>query len=123
MKHVFDRQILLALVFLFVPAWPLSAADPASTVFLEQHCFDCHGKDSPRAGLDLTSLSADLTDAQIFARWVKIHDRIQSGEMPPKPRNRPDTLDASRFLAGLAEKLTQAEQDRKSTRLNSSHRT
>ena len=42
-----------------------------------------------KGGLDLTALKPDFADAENFARWVKVHDRIESGEMPPKKKPRP----------------------------------
>ena len=42
-------------------------------------------------GLDLTSLPFDPANPTNFAQWVKVHDRLRAGEMPPKAVNkRPD---------------------------------
>ena len=44
--------------------------------------------------------------------WAKVYDRVESGEMPPKARERP-TLDESRILLGwLGRSLTDAEDAR-----------
>ncbi len=51
---------------------------------IEQTCSDCHGQDNAEAGLDLTSLSFQLTDPAVRQRWILIHDRVQQGEMPPQ---------------------------------------
>lgn len=51
--------------------------------FLASNCFDCHRGTEGEGGLDLTGLSEDLSDSKIRQRWVRILDRVESGEMPP----------------------------------------
>lgn len=59
---------------------------PASiSLLLQQSCLECHNKDTAEGGLDLTSLSLDLNDRAVRERWVRAHDRIENGEMPPEP--------------------------------------
>ncbi len=52
--------------------------------FLAENCLDCHAGKEAEVGLDLEELSTDLSAPDVFATWVKIHDRVTSGEMPPK---------------------------------------
>ena len=100
------RFVLLSLLI------SLSAqANPAA--FLEQHCVKCHDAEVQKGNLDLTALkSDDLADAEKFARWVKIHDRIQSGEMPPKKEKRPDAGAVNAVIGELAKTLIKAERER-----------
>lgn len=56
---------------------------------IEQRCLECHDKDTTKGGLDLTALSFDLTDPATRDRWVRIYDRVEKGEMPPKPEDLP----------------------------------
>jgi hypothetical protein len=72
-----------------VPA--LAATPKALTTFLDQHCFECHDADVKKGGLDLTALSFDLKDPQLFEKWVKVHDSASNGEMPPNKKARPDS--------------------------------
>ena len=51
--------------------------------FFGTYCFGCHDAKSTEAGLDLRSLSRDLTDASRLEYWTLIHDRIHAAEMPP----------------------------------------
>lgn len=74
--------------------------------FLESHCFDCHDADMKKGGLDLDALGRNLADPAAMAKWVRIHDRVQSGEMPPKKK--PADADKSKFLAELGASLTGA---------------
>jgi hypothetical protein len=78
--------------------------------FLQQHCFECHNATVQQGKLDLESLSLSLQPVTQIDRWIKIHDRIQAGEMPPanvKDRPKPDNSKA--FLASIAPALIQAD--------------
>jgi hypothetical protein len=96
----------------FLLVFSLTAqADPAA--FFEQHCVKCHDSEVQKGNLDLTALKMDdLADAEKFARWVKIHDRIQSGEMPPKKEQRPEAGAVKALVGELAKTLIQAERGR-----------
>ena len=89
----------------------LGAAEPmpAARQFLDAHCADCHDADEKKGGLDLTALKADFTNADNFATWVKVLDRTESGEMPPKKKDRPPAAESAAFLGSLTKDLTDAE--------------
>jgi len=59
--------------------------------------------------LDLTALQFDLINPDNFARWVKIHDRIAAGEMPPKNKPRPPAEDVAAATKSLHDQLVAAE--------------
>lgn len=92
-------------------AAPLGAAGLTSATrqFLEEQCFDCHDGTEKKGGLDLDALKTNFADADNFARWVKVHDRIESGEMPPKKKARPPAAESAAFLGTLTKDLTLAE--------------
>ena len=83
-----------------------------AAAFIEAHCAKCHDDVEKKGGLDLTALALAPDDAKNFALWVKVHDRVQSGEMPPKDKRRPPAAEQGTFLASLAQELTQAERAR-----------
>jgi hypothetical protein len=56
---------------------------------LRQACSGCHDKETSEGGLDLTALSFDLNTRAVRERWVRIHDRIEKGEMPPRADDLP----------------------------------
>lgn len=56
---------------------------------LRRNCTGCHDKDTRSGGLDLTALSSDLADRAIREQWIRIHDRVEKGEMPPKAADLP----------------------------------
>lgn len=74
-----------------MPGLPINclAVAPNLESFLETHCVNCHDSDEKKGGLDLTSLGRNFSDPANFGKWVTIHDRIASGEMPPKKKTRP----------------------------------
>lgn len=89
------------------------AADHAR--FFATYCQDCHGGGADEGGLDLDALSHDLTDRATFARWERIYDRVQSGEMPPKGNKIPTSADKNDLLVPLGEQLVASHVTRKGT--------
>ncbi|MFT5470746.1 MAG: hypothetical protein ACI8UO_005877 [Verrucomicrobiales bacterium] len=100
----------LLLVFAFLPA-ALSQAAPHTRVhaFIEQHCIECHGGDTKKGDLDLTALAFDAAN---FDAWVKIHDRVRAGEMPPEKKPRPAAADVETAMGALAADLIAADTER-----------
>ncbi|QVL34197.1 DUF1592 domain-containing protein [Telmatocola sphagniphila] len=84
-----------------------SAEQP--TEFFTKHCYSCHGPEAPAAGLDLTSFKKDLGKPENFSKWVKIFDRIDSGEMPPAKKPRPETVEKTTATKWLKAELLKAE--------------
>jgi hypothetical protein len=82
------------------------------TAFFEAHCYRCHDASTKKGGLDLSALKVDPADPENFARWVKVHDRIESGQMPPATRPRPSAADSTAALRSLHDLIVKAEQDR-----------
>ncbi len=81
-------------------------------MFFEQHCYDCHDADEKKGGLDLTSLALKLDERANFEMWVKVHDAIESGEMPPMKKARPPVAETKALLADLDAKLIAADEAR-----------
>lgn len=71
-----------------------------------QHCYDCHQGDDAEGGLNLDSLSRDLTDLDSLRHWITIFDRVESGEMPPPDASVLAESEQSDFLKTLAAELT-----------------
>ena len=90
------------------------AADVPIRAFLEKHCLECHSGKDAEASLDLAKLPLGASDAHGFSRWVKVHDRIRSGEMPPKDSDRPAASDVAAATSELAKALIDAEKARDS---------
>jgi hypothetical protein len=82
-----------------------SAATPPGVAFLEQHCFECHDAEVKKGALDLTTLTFD----PLNPTWVKVHDRVANGEMPPQKKPRPEAQAQASFLSELAKPVTEAQ--------------
>jgi hypothetical protein len=83
---------------------------PDAKAFIENNCADCHDAATKEAGLDLTALQFDAEDKANFATWVKVHDRVEADEMPPKKKKtRPDRPAMNSFVGSLATALTTSE--------------
>ena len=80
--------------------------------FFEQHCVSCHDADTMKGNLDLTALKPDFADPDVFHRWVKIHDRVAAGEMPPKKKPRPAPQEIADFTGWLSDNLLRADRAR-----------
>lgn len=67
---------------------------------IEASCIECHDAET-KSKLNLGSLGHDLTDADTFRMWEKIYDRVQTGEMPPKKKPRPDATLSKGAMSAL----------------------
>src|SRR4051794_33372349 len=111
-----NRLFLKLGILLAAPSILLGAEEPPAAVrdLIESHCVDCHGPTVQKANLRLDKLSGDFADPAAFRMWVKVHDRVKAGEMPPKTKLDPkETVPA---LQALAEPLMAADQKRQQER-------
>jgi len=79
--------------------------------FTDRHCSSCHNDVDKEGGLDLTSLNFEPRDSLNFMTWVKVHDRIQAGEMPPKDKKRPEAAEVASFIGGISAAMITVEQE------------
>ena len=95
--------------------WPAAVAraeaSPLET-FFERHCYSCHSGKEPEAGLDLAVLSRDVSDPNILRRFVRIHDRIARGEMPPEESEQPTADEVRSVTRWLDAELFRADSER-----------
>jgi hypothetical protein len=103
--------LALASLILALSAPSASAAPAFDTQgFTQKYCADCHDDSAKKGGLDLSALKFAPEDPANFQHWVRIYDRVEAGEMPPKEKKtRPAPADQKAFLSGLAGNLTAAE--------------
>ena len=80
--------------------------------FLEDHCLDCHDSATQKGELNLEELGSNLDDPKIMATWIRVHDRIVAGEMPPKKKKAPPAGEKDPFLKVLSQSLIASEQKR-----------
>jgi hypothetical protein len=104
------KTILPFSLFWLAPFTPILGQVPAGNnlqPFLEQHCFECHDADVKKGGLDLTSYKWEPNSRENFDEWVKIHDRVRDGEMPPAKQPRPDAGALQDFTGKINNALSQ----------------
>ncbi len=104
---IMERRITLLILCSMLLCRP-GQAQP--TTFFEAHCTGCHDATVKKGGLDLSTLEVEPTNPDNFARWLKIHDRIESGEMPPRNKARPPAAETSAALRSLHDMLVKAEE-------------
>jgi len=83
--------------------------------FFQHNCYECHDSAVTRGGLDLSQLSPDLADPVNLALWVRIHDRVQYGEMPPPNEFVVPYEERAPFLAAIAPVIHHADEQVKGT--------
>jgi hypothetical protein len=112
LSHILFLISLPALGWPTIEASALYAGDAPKTVssFLDNHCVMCHEGDTAEGGLDLTALRTDLHAADAFSRWVRIHDRVRDGEMPPKDAGEVPQKELNRFLESSGDWLRTSQQ-------------
>ncbi len=97
-----------ALVFTFMVTMTASAFEPKVRPLIEAHCVDCHGPDVQKGKLRL--------DGEInMATWIKVHDRVAAGEMPPKKADQPPPTLRDESLKILHEALQAASLEKQQT--------
>ncbi len=77
--------------------------------FLGNYCLECHDAETKKGGLDLGSLGGDLSDAEALRRWVRVFDRVEAAEMPPRKKARPEADAMKAFLSSLGGTLAAAD--------------
>ncbi len=111
------RRVLSAASLVWGTTSALAAASAPAPVsqFLQQHCADCHDADTKKGGLDLVALDADFSKPESARMWIRIHDRVRDGEMPPPKKKQPVATEKQSFLTALAGDLTKADLAQKGT--------
>lgn len=83
--------------------------------FFDRHCYECHDEQTEKGGLSLDTLSTDLSDEAALSKWVRIFDRVASGEMPPKESEAPGEGETRIFREELSRPLSAAHEAQKGT--------
>lgn len=81
-------------------------------LFLEQRCFECHDDEIQKGGLRLDNLAFDYTNPEKARTWIKVLDRVEAGEMPPKKKERPTQDQLAAFSSSLKQQLLSVESSR-----------
>ena len=109
---------LLALAAL--PAEPARAADApnaaADAAFkgkvapvLAKYCLNCHGGAKPKGDLDLSKHGDTASILTARKTWESVLEAVESGEMPPKGKPRPDGAESATVVGWLQAQLTSVD--------------
>jgi mono/diheme cytochrome c family protein len=105
----------LVVVFVAFALSALGAAPPDAKVydgqirpFLADHCQQCHSGVKPKGDFRLDQLSTDFTNEANQRQWLKLLDRVQSGEMPPKPKTPPSEKEVATLSSWVASNVEAA---------------
>jgi mono/diheme cytochrome c family protein len=105
-------KLSLALIF----SYALLAADttlpPAAQSVVDKSCAGCHQGSKAPAGLDLRTLAFRLDDPHSFGWWVRVHDAVEKGLMPPGGKAALSDAGRAAFLAAIARPMVAHEQKR-----------
>jgi len=100
-------------MFRLFSTWPLLAVsafafEPGLRPLIDSHCIECHGADVQKGRLRL--------DGEVdMGTWIKVHDRIAAGEMPPKKAEQPPQALRDESLKSLRESLHAASLEKQRT--------
>lgn len=73
--------------------------------FLRKHCYDCHGKEEPEAGLSLEKYKESSKIQTDFEVWEKVLRMLTERQMPPKDIILPDETELQHALSALRMEL------------------
>ena len=85
---------------------------PAVRAFIAANCTACHNSKLKQGNLDLTALAFAPGDPVNFTTWVRIHDRVRDGEMPPVKSPKLTPAARQKFIGSLAQPLRAADRTR-----------
>ncbi|MDX2033307.1 MAG: DUF1592 domain-containing protein [Blastocatellia bacterium] len=111
-------KMIAILALALSAAWAMRPTPPSADAavnvreFLEANCLACHDSQTKKGNLDLSALKFDPADEKAFAVWVKVHDRVRDGEMPPGKSAQPQPAARAGFLKAIAEPMITADEAR-----------
>jgi hypothetical protein len=68
---------------------------------LKAYCFECHGTNKRRAGLDLEKIDTHAAAIDGASVWGQVGERLRSKEMPPGNRKQPTEGERQKLLAWI----------------------
>jgi hypothetical protein len=66
---------------------------------LKAYCFECHGTNKRRAGLDLEKIDTQAAAIDGASVWGQVGERLRIKEMPPRNRKQPTEAERQKLLA------------------------
>ncbi len=101
-------QLLATGLLALSPAQAQPADSPSS--FVADHCLECHDSLTSKADLNLEPLSHAFEPGSHFDAWLKVYQRVSTGEMPPPDKPQPPEQSKANFLTSLHTHLLEEDQ-------------
>jgi Protein of unknown function (DUF1592)/Protein of unknown function (DUF1588)/Protein of unknown function (DUF1587)/Protein of unknown function (DUF1585)/Protein of unknown function (DUF1595)/Planctomycete cytochrome C len=109
-SHSAKRVVFLCLVASHLALECRAQSFPSEmTKIIDQHCVACHDGEAKEGNPDLLSLTKQPITPDSLETWIKVHDRVQTGEMPPAGEPRLSESSLNRFLTSVAEQIVETE--------------
>ena len=87
---------------------PSAAVPMGHQRFFAAHCLECHSAAATEGGVRLDDIPFTIASVATAERWQKILAVLNSGEMPPAEKPRPDAATKVALLADLSQALVVA---------------
>lgn len=69
--------------------------------FLAKYCIQCHGGTKPKADLNLTTFTDELSVVKGRKLWVRLKDYVSAGDMPPEDKLQPSQDEVDKFTGWI----------------------
>jgi len=89
--------------------------------FLNKHCIACHSEQNEKSDVRIDQLSRDFKLGLDAHRWGEILEKVNSGQMPPKEKDRPTQEEIRDFVTSLDTALKTGRAARMAARPPVSH--
>lgn len=84
--------------------------------FVSKNCADCHTGDDGEGGFDIEKLTLDLENYANRDQWVRVIDRVESGEMPPPDYDRLSNREIKTLVDAAGGSILEFERDERMTK-------
>lgn len=82
------------------------------TNWIKKQCVNCHNEDEPNGELILSNIDLNFSTEETVQRWIRIHDRVRSGEMPPPEAAQPSLQQREQFTELVSDRISTYESGR-----------
>jgi hypothetical protein len=89
LRFVFPLIFTVTSAFGAAPDLTSAGFAKAVTPLFDESCYSCHGDGEHKGDFALDKLALDFSTPEKLRSWIKVLDKMDSGEMPPKKKARP----------------------------------
>ena len=82
-------HVFLSITWLSAVVLGQAVTEPVVVDFLGEYCLECHDTETAKADFILDPLHFDFAKPSTVDVWQKVLEKLETGEMPPKKKPRP----------------------------------